>query len=121
MKLLLKASFGSIDPSGNLTERDVRDEDVEYLAEVIGSIEIDGVRFSASWKGFLEIVMEGEELSEMVTPNYSAKINVVKQVVHRSPEARNTASVLNSSSGRPTRLFPGSPATGKRFIRPTSC
>ena len=118
MKLLLKASFGSIDPSGNLTERDVRDEDVEYLAEVIGSIEIDGVRFSASWKGFLEIVMEGEELSEMVTPNYSAKINVVKQVVHRSPEARNTASVLNKFIRKANKTFSREPCNREKVHPP---
>lgn len=96
MKLLLKSQFGSIDQSGNLLSRDVRDADAEYLAETLDFVEIDGVRFHARISGgTLEITMEGEDLSPEVTPNYATKINVVKQIAHRTPEARFTSSVLN--------------------------
>lgn len=96
MKLLLKAMFGSIDPNGNLLAREVKDKDVEYLAEVIDWTEIDGVRFSAGFKGnSLHITMEGSDLSPEVTLNYTTKINVVKQIVHKIEEAKFTSSVLN--------------------------
>jgi 2,3-bisphosphoglycerate-independent phosphoglycerate mutase len=95
-KLLLKSQFGSIDRNGNLVSRDVRDSDAEYLAETLDFVEIDGVRFHAIISGgALEITMEGEDLSAEVTPNYATKINVVKQIVHRTPEAKTTSSVLN--------------------------
>jgi 2,3-bisphosphoglycerate-independent phosphoglycerate mutase len=95
MKLLLKSCFGSIDSDGHLAARDIRDKDYEYLAEVIDGIEIDHVRFDAKAAADLEITMTGENLSPMVTPNYIEKVNVVKQIVHRSAEAKFTASVLN--------------------------
>ena len=96
MRLLLKANFGSIDRNGNLLSREIADKDAEYLAEVIDGVEIDGVRFSAAVKeNLLEIIMEGIDLSCNVTPNYTTKINVVKQIVHKSPEAKFTSSVLN--------------------------
>jgi 2,3-bisphosphoglycerate-independent phosphoglycerate mutase len=96
MKLLLRSQFGSIDANGNLASREVKDSDAEYLAETLDFVEIDGVRFHARINGgVLEITMEGDDLSPEVTPNYMAKINVVKQIVHRAPQAKFTSSVLN--------------------------
>ncbi len=95
MKLLLHACFGSIDENGNLAGKGVSDRDTPYLTEIIDGIEIDMVRFSASFKNELRIIMEGSDLSAMVTPNYPDRINVVKQIIHKSPEAKSTASVLN--------------------------
>lgn len=111
MKLLLKACFGSIGPGGNLLERNVRDDDIEYLAEVIDGIEIEGVRFNARMRpGFeLEITMEGSGLSGAVTPNYAEKINVVKQVVHKSPEAKMTSSVLNKFIRKTNKVLSNEP------------
>jgi 2,3-bisphosphoglycerate-independent phosphoglycerate mutase len=115
MKLLLKASFGSIDAGGNLVEKDISDQDTEYLAEVISCVEIDGVSFSASVKNGLEIAMEGSDLSAQVTPNYTAKINVVKQVVHKSPEAKFTSSVLNKFIRKTNKILGKEPCNrGKR-------
>jgi 2,3-bisphosphoglycerate-independent phosphoglycerate mutase len=95
-KLLLKSQFGSIDADGNLTSREVKDADCEYLAETLDFVEIDRVRFHARINGtVLEIIMEGDDLSPEVTPNYMAKINVVKQIIHRAPQAKFTSSVLN--------------------------
>ena len=94
-RLLLKACFGSIDRNGNLVEKGVTDEDTDYLAEVIDGIEIEGVRFNAKVDGDLLIVMGGIDLSSSITPNYPAKASVVKQIIHRSPEAKTTSRVLN--------------------------
>jgi 2,3-bisphosphoglycerate-independent phosphoglycerate mutase len=96
MKLLLKSAFGSVDENGTLITSSARDSDFQYLAEVISWVEIDGVRFDAAVKGeVLEIRVSGPDLSPNVNTNYTAKINVVKQIVHRSPGAKFTASVLN--------------------------
>ena len=115
MKLILKAQFGSIDESGNLSARDVRDEDTEYLAEVIDGVEIDKVRFDASMKDSLEIIMTGEEISCNVTPNYAEKINVVKQIVHKSQKAKLTSSVLNKFIRKTNKMLSGEPCNrGKR-------
>jgi len=118
MKLLLKALFGSIDGSGNLVEKDIRDSDSEYLAETISCIEIDGVRFSAAFKENLEIVMEGDGLSANVTPNYHERINVVKQIIHRSPEARFTSSVLNRFIRKTNRNLSREPCNREKRYPP---
>ena len=98
MKILLKCSLGSIGPRGELMGKDVRDKDTDYLIEVIDGVEIDGCRFNVETHGEsreIRIITEGSDLSDHVTPNYPDKINVVKQIVHCSPEARTTSSVLN--------------------------
>ncbi len=95
MKLLLLACFGSIDSNGNLVEKDVIGRDTQYLTETIDGIEIDRVGFSASFENELKIIMEGSDLSALVTPNYPGKVNMVKQIIHKSTEAKFTASVLN--------------------------
>ncbi len=110
MKLLMKAIFGSIDRKGNLLARDVKDSDLEYLAEVIDWTEIDGVRFDAKINnGKLEITMEGERLSPDVTVNYTTKINVVKQIVHKSPGAKLTSSILNKFLRKTTKIMESEP------------
>ncbi len=115
MKLLLKACFGSIDQNGNLLAREVVDKDAEYLTEILDGIEIDGVRFSASLEDVLEIVMEGNDLSEAVTPNYPGKINVVKQVIHKYPHAKFTSSVLNKFIRKTNKILNKEPCNaGKR-------
>jgi 2,3-bisphosphoglycerate-independent phosphoglycerate mutase len=116
MKILLKSTFGSVDESGTLTVSKVKDKDCEYLAEAIGWIEIDGVRFDASMKGdFLEITMSGPDLSPDVTANYTAKINVVKQIVHRAPGGKFTSSVLNKYIRRTNKMLSREPCNrGKK-------
>lgn len=114
MKLLLKAQFGSIDPRGNLVNRNVLDDDTEYLAEVIDFIEIDGVRFGAKIENGLVITMEGDDLTDNVTPNYTSKINVVKQIVHRSPEGKQTSSVLNKFIRKTNKMLSNEPCNRKK-------
>ncbi len=116
MKLRLKSGFGSIDRNGNLLARGVNDGDCEYLAEVIDGTEIDGVRFDAELEGDeLTIVMEGNDLSPNVTVNYTMKINVVKQIVHKTPEAKFTSSVLNKFIRKTNKIMNGEPCNrGKR-------
>jgi 2,3-bisphosphoglycerate-independent phosphoglycerate mutase len=116
MKLLLKAMFGSIDESGNLVEKDIRDSDCEYLAEAIGCIEIDGVKFTAAFGQTLDIAMEGDGLSADVTPNYHERISVVKQIAHRSTEAKFTSSVLNRFIRKAYKMLSSEPCNrGKRY------
>lgn len=116
MRLLLKSMFGSIDEKGNLLSRQVNDDDLEYLAEVIDWTEIEGVRFDAKMKdGELEIIMEGDKLSSDVTVNYTTKINVVKQIVHKSPEAKLTSSILNKFIRKTMKMLNGEPCNrGKK-------
>jgi 2,3-bisphosphoglycerate-independent phosphoglycerate mutase len=110
MKLVLKSMFGSIDRNGNLLARDIMDDDCEYLAEVIDFVEIDGVKFSSIIEGkSLVITMEGDDLSPAVTVNYTTKINVVKQIVHRSPEAKRTSSVLNKYIRKSNKMLSEEP------------
>jgi len=119
MKLMLKSRFGSIDKQGNLLAREVDDSDCEYLAEVMDGIEIDGVRFDASIKGDeLEIVMEGDGLSPNVTVNYTTKINVVKQIVHKTPEAKFTSSVLNKFIRKTNKIFNNEPCNREKSTPP---
>ncbi len=119
MKLLLKSRFGSIDPQGNLLAREVNDADTEYLAEVIDGVEIDGVRFDAKFNGDdLEILMEGNDLSPNVTVNYTTKINVVKQIVHRSPEAKFASSVLNKFIRKTNKMLSGEPCNREKSTPP---
>ena len=114
-KLLLRACFGSIDPTGNLAGKNVSDPDSAYLAEVIDCIEIDGVKFSSSIDNEeLSIVMEAidfrnPELSPLVTPNYPAKVNVVKQIVHKSPEAKPSSSILNKFIRKTNKILSKEP------------
>ena len=120
MKLLLRACFGSIDGNGNLSERELKDSDVPYLAEIIDGIEIDGVRFNAVIRNSkdLEITMEGGDLSAAVTPNYAEKINVVKQVIHKSHEAKFTASVLNKFIRKTNKIFGKEPCNREKRYPP---
>jgi 2,3-bisphosphoglycerate-independent phosphoglycerate mutase len=114
-KLLLKARFGSIDKNGNLLAREVMDKDAEYLAEVIDFVEIDGVRFSARVNdGVLEITMEGSDLSPNVTVNYTTKINVVKQIVHKTPGANFTSSVLNKFVRKTNKMLSNEPCNREK-------
>jgi 2,3-bisphosphoglycerate-independent phosphoglycerate mutase len=114
-KLLLKARFGSIDKDGNLLSREVMDKDAEYLAEVIDFVEIDGVRFSARVnEGVLEITMEGNDLYQNVTLNYTTKINVVKQIVHKTPGAKFTSSVLNKFIRKTNKMLSSEPCNREK-------
>ncbi|UCD03071.1 MAG: hypothetical protein JSV63_00330 [Candidatus Aenigmatarchaeota archaeon] len=119
MKLLLKAMFGSIDPDGNLLAREVKDDDTEYLAEVLDWTEIDGVKFDVKFRdGNLEITMEGSDLSPNVTLNYTTKINVVKQIVHKIPEAKFTSSVLNKFIRKGNKILSSEPCNREKRIPP---
>jgi len=120
MRLLLKACFGSIDVNGNLTERCMKDEDTEYLTEVLDGIEIDGVRFDASLSGedTLEITMEGNDLSALVIPNYPSKASVVKQIVHKSREGRFTSSVLNKFIRKTNKILDKEPCNREKRYPP---
>ncbi len=119
MKLLLKSLFGSIDAAGNLVSRDAMDGDAGYLAEAIDFTEIDGVRFSAEIReGELLITMEGSDLSADVTVNYTAKINVVKQIVHRNPKAKATSSVLNKFIRKTNKVLSGEPCNREKRAPP---
>jgi len=114
MKLLLHACFGSIDENGNLAGKGLSDRDTPYLTEIIDGIEIDMVRFSASFKNELRIIMEGSDLSAMVTPNYPDRINVVKQIIHKSPEAKSTASVLNKFIRKSNKILAKEPCNKEK-------
>jgi 2,3-bisphosphoglycerate-independent phosphoglycerate mutase len=94
----------------------MKDPDIPYLAEVLDGIEIDGVKFSAAFRDSrFEITMEGAGLSPLVNPNYPAKTNVVKQIVHKSPEARATSSVLNKFIRKVNKVLSREPCNrGKR-------
>ena len=119
MKLLLKSRFGSIDQNGNLLSREINDSDCEYLAEVIDGIEIDRVRFDAVIKaGELEIVMDGNDLSSNVTVNFTTKINVVKQIVHKTPEAKLTSSVLNKFIRKTNKMLNSEPCNREKSTPP---
>ncbi|MBN2330742.1 MAG: hypothetical protein JXC85_02905 [Candidatus Aenigmarchaeota archaeon] len=113
-RLKLRACFGSIDLSGNLAERGVKDDDTDYLTEVIDGIEIEGVRFSARFGADLEIVMEGGDLSASVTPNYPGKASVVKQIIHKSPEAKATSRVLNMFIRKTNKLLSSEPCNREK-------
>jgi 2,3-bisphosphoglycerate-independent phosphoglycerate mutase len=115
LKLLLRACFGSIDGYGNLAVKNVHDNDTPYLTEIIDGIEIDRVRFNATMnKDELEIVMEGSDLSDQVTPNYSDRINVVKQIVHKSPEAKFTSSILNKFIRKTNKILSKEPCNREK-------
>ncbi len=114
VKLVLRACFGSIDGSGNLVGKDIMDQDTDYLTEVIDGTEIDGVRFDAAIKDDLLIVMEGSDLSALVTPNYPGKVNVVKQIVHKSQEARFTSSVLNKFIRKTNKMLSKEPCNREK-------
>lgn len=113
-RLLLHACFGSIDHNGNLVERGLRDGDTDYLTEVIDGIEIEGVRFNARMEGDLQIVMEGSDLSVSVTPNYPGKVNVVKQIIHKSPEAKTTSRVLNMFIRKTNKMLGNEPCNREK-------
>ena len=115
MKLVLKSRFGSIGSDGTLLSRDAKDPDLEYLAECIDFVEIEGVRFSARMSGdVLEITMEGNDLSSNVTVNYTTKINVVKQIAHRSAEAKFTSSVLNRFIRKTNKMLSAEPCNREK-------
>lgn len=114
VKLLLNACFGSIDLNGNLAERGVKDDDTEYLTEVIDGVEIEGVRFSARMEGDLMIVMEGSDLSSSITPNYPGKVNVVKQIIHKSHEAKKTSRVLNMFIRKTNKMLSNEPCNSDK-------
>ncbi len=119
MRFLMRSRFGSIDRSGNLLAREVMDDDAQYLAEVIDFLEIDGVKFSARIEGeVLLITMEGDDLSSAVTMNYTTKINVVKQIVHRSPEAKRTSSVLNKFIRKTNKMLSNEPCNREKCVPP---
>ena len=120
MKILLKACFACIGPGGNLKGKDLQDRDSQYLAEVLDGIEIDGVRFTASWKPeALEIEMEGEELSEGIKPNYIERLFLpVPQILFRDPEARFTANVLNKFLRRANKALNQEPCNKGKMLPP---
>jgi len=110
MKIVLKAVFGSIDKDGNLLSRNVKDKDAEYLAEVLDWTEIDGVRFDVRPEnGGLRIEMGGGKLYPDITLNYTEKLNVVKQIVHKSEDAKFTSSVLNKFIRKCTKILNDEP------------
>ncbi len=120
MKILLKACFACIGPGGNLKGRDLQDRDSPYLAEVLNGIEIDGVRFTASWKPeALEIIMEGEELSQEIKPNYIERLFLpVPQILFKNPEARFTANVLNKFLRRANKALGQEPCNRGKLMPP---
>ncbi len=114
VNLLINACFGSIDHNGNLAERGIKDDDTDYLTEVIDGVEIEGVRFNARMEGDLRIVMEGSGLSSSITPNYPGKVNVVKQIIHKSPEARTTSRVLNMFIRKTNKMLSNEPCNREK-------
>lgn len=107
MKLLLKACFASIGPDGSIRAKDLQERDMPYLAEALDGIEIEGVRFLVSWLGdSLEIIMEGEELSQEIRANYIEKLYLpVPQILFKCPEARLTANILNKFLRRANKIL----------------
>ena len=119
MKILLKACFACISPGGNIRAKDLKGEDSPYLAEVLDGIEIDGVRFLVFWKEELEIVMDGEDLSQEIKPNYIERLFLpVPQIVFKNPEARFTANVLNKFLRRANKALGQEPCNKGKMLPP---
>lgn len=119
MKLVFRAVFGSIDINGNLRSRNVNDKDAEYLAEVLDWTEIDGVRFDVRMEnGGLHIEMDGKKLYPDITLNYTEKLNVVKQIVHKSEDAKFTSSVLNKFIRKSTKMLNAEPCNRGKDMPP---
>jgi 2,3-bisphosphoglycerate-independent phosphoglycerate mutase len=93
---MLNACFGSLSPSGSLACATLKDGGCEYFAECLDCIEIEGMKFSCIYdEGVLEIIMEGNELSEAVRPNFPYGSRSVRQILPTAPEGKRTANLLN--------------------------
>ena len=71
-----------------------------------------------NWEKNLEITMEGNGLSPEVTRNYTTKINVVKQIVHKIPEAKFTSSVLNKFIRKGNKILSSEPCNREKQTPP---
>lgn len=92
---MLNACFGSVGPGG-IQCAHLKDEGCEYFAECLDCTEIEGVRFSCVYDcGTLEIIMEGEELSDLIKPNFPYGSRSVRQVTPLDPRGKRTANLLN--------------------------
>lgn len=94
MKLILEAVIVELDGVGHIK---ARLQDCEEAALRLDGTEVDGVRFSFSGNGdSMEMVMEGEGLSEDINTNYPAPPHSpVMQIAFKSPDAKFTANTLN--------------------------
>ncbi len=117
----IRGNFATLDYKGNLRDRRAgRDEtELEYFAEILDGMEIDGVRFTVrKCSGHrVVIVMKGENLSHRIVPNDPKKTGVpLPQVKAMEGHAKFTASVLNKFSLRVNKILSKEPAQKKRRV-----
>ena len=117
--ICIRGNFATLDKNGNVLDRRAgRDETgLERFCELLDGLEIDGVKFfiRKSSGHRVVILMRGERLSDMVSPNDPMKTGVpLFQVKPKSPEAKFTASVLNKFVYRVSQTLSKQPENKKR-------
>jgi len=102
----LNAVVMDMDVSGNTK---TGFSDPVLVCESMDGTEIDGARFLFQQNGnLIDIVMEGDNLSEDINPNYPRRpLSPVSQISFRSAEGRQTANTLNKLIRRTMKEFPG--------------
>lgn len=102
MKLVLKASVGSVNRDGVIVSKYLDPQD---FVEIFDGIEMDGVLFSFSVSGKdVEIILEGKGLSDLLVPNYMQKF--VYEIKPKTDEAKFTANLLNRFTRKFNKKFP---------------
>ena len=106
MKLVLEAVVMELDHSGN-AQPGFRE--CSEIVQRVNGTEIDGITIISEKNGNLvDVVMEGEGLSDGIRPNYPRiPLKPVMQIGFKIHEARFTASVLNRFMRRVNKMFPG--------------
>jgi 2,3-bisphosphoglycerate-independent phosphoglycerate mutase len=109
MKLILEGVAVELDAEGHVRSRL---NDCAGVALRLDGAEMDGVKFSVSVSGSgknsMEIVMEGEGLSDEIRPNYPVQAHSpARQVSFKSQEARFTANTLNKLMRRTNKEMKG--------------
>lgn len=115
----IRGNFATLDSKGNILDRRAGREtrELDYLAEVLDGMEIDGVRFivkrSAGHR--VVIVLQGEGVSDRIIPNDPLKTGVpLSQVKPRDSGGKFTASVLNKFIYRANKLLSKEPVNRER-------
>lgn len=103
MILKLDCVFAETDSYGKI-KKEVKDS---FLTEQIDGMEMEGVSFSAkTMEGGVEVLMDGDNLSEEIKPNYSGKPGgVVLQVGFKKDSGRKTANTLNMFLRRVNKIL----------------
>jgi len=119
--ICIRGNFATLNYRGNLMSRRAGREEteLEYFAEILDGMEIDGVHFTVrKCSGHrVVIVMSGENLSHRIVPNDPKKTGVaLPQIKPREKHAKLTASVLNKFSLRVYKILSKEPAQKKRRL-----